>query len=90
MTDDAFAAADKRLPVGGDERKVVFGKTHRLPFNGAGEPLLHIVAKPRVRVKANPLTAQISDHPFSRTSTAFSFDIAVVGSQENTEASIQQ
>ena len=58
--------------------------------SAAGKPLLHLAAKGRVGIDADPFTAQISHSPFRRTAAAFRLDIAVVGSQIDTEAPVQQ
>ena len=49
-----------------------------------------MLAKGRVGIDANPFTAQVRHSPFRRTTATFRFDIAVVGGQVDTEASIQK
>src|SRR4030042_6768332 len=89
MVSGALLFLDKRLPSRSQESEIVLREPHGVPFQRGWKAFLHLAAKGRVGIDADSFTAQVRHSPFGRTTATFRLDVAMIRSQIDTEAPIQ-
>jgi len=86
----ALLFLDKRLPSRGQQGEVVLRETNGSPFQRGWKAFFHFSAKGRVWIDADSFAAQVRHSPFGWTTATFRLEVAMIRSQIDTEAPIQE